>query len=64
MEGEVGRCICFEKWEFEGFLSWCREVGGTEWLEIVIERTSCGEGERISNRTAGRIEVPFEVGEQ
>lgn len=23
-----------------------REVGGTEWLEIVIENTSCGEGER------------------
>lgn len=41
-----------------------REVGGTEWLEIVIETTSCGEGERVSNRTAGRIEVPFEVGEQ
>lgn len=27
-------------------LSINREVGGTEWLEIVIERTSCGEGER------------------
>lgn len=41
-------------------------MGGTEWLEIVIENTSCGEGERerVSNRTAGRIEVPFEVGEQ
>lgn len=40
-----------------------REVGETEWLEIVIGNTSCGEGERVSNRTAGRIEAPFEVSE-